>query len=48
MTVSPNLAGLPHLNVPIGFVDKLPVGMLMIADHFQENKLIQLGSIFDQ
>ena len=48
MTVSPNLAGLPHLNVPVGFMDKLPVGMLLIADHLQEIKLIQLGSIFDK
>ncbi len=46
MTVSPNVAGLPHLNVPVGFVDKLPVGMLMTADHLQESKLIQLGSVF--
>jgi len=47
MTVSPNLAGLPHLNVPVGFVGKLPVGMLLTADHLQESKLIQLGSVFD-
>ncbi|MFH0867907.1 MAG: amidase family protein [Candidatus Woesearchaeota archaeon] len=48
MTVSPNVAGLPHLNVPVGFEDKLPVGMLMTADHLQESKLIQLGSVFDK
>ena len=48
MTVSPNLAGLPHLNVPVGFMDKLPVGMLLIADHLQEIKLIRLGSVFDK
>jgi aspartyl-tRNA(Asn)/glutamyl-tRNA(Gln) amidotransferase subunit A len=47
MTVSPNVAGLPHLNVPIGFADKLPVGMLITADHLQESKLMQLGSVFD-
>ena len=47
MTVSPNLAGLPHLNVPVGFVDGLPVGMLIISDHLEESKLIQLGSVFD-
>jgi len=47
MTVSPNVAGLPHLNVPVGFEEKLPVGMLLIADHLQESKLIQLGSVFD-
>lgn len=47
MTVSPNVAGLPHLNVPSGYADKLPVGMLLIADHLQESKLMQLGSVFD-
>jgi len=47
MTVSPNVAGLPHLNVPSGFADKLPVGMLLIADHLQESKLIQLGNVFE-
>ncbi len=44
MTVSPNVAGLPHLNVPVGFEKNLPVGMLLIGDHLQEGKLIQLGS----
>ena len=48
MTVSPNLAGLPHLNVPVGFADKLPVGMMLTGDHLQEGKLVQLGSVFDQ
>ena len=47
MTVSPNVAGLPHLNVPVGFVGKSPVGMLITADHLEESKLIQLGSVFD-
>ena len=46
MTVSPNLAGLPHLNVPVGFEDKLPIGMLLTANHLEEGKLIQLGSVF--
>jgi len=48
MTVSPNVAGLPHLNVPVGFVDKLPVGMLIVANHLEESKLVQLGSVFDK
>ncbi len=46
MTVSPNLAGLPHLNIPVGFENNLPVGMMLTADHLQESKLIQLGSVF--
>jgi len=48
MTVSPNIAGLPHLNVPVGYADKLPVGMLMASDHLQESKLVQLGSVFEE
>lgn len=48
MTVSPNLAGLPHLNVPVGFAKNLPVGMMLTADHLQEGKLIQLGSAIEQ
>ena len=48
MTVSPNVAGLPHLNVPVGFEKNLPVGMLLIADHLQEGKLIQIGSAIEK
>ena len=48
MTVSPNIAGLPHLNVPVGFEKNLPVGMLLIADHLQEGKLIRLGSAIEK
>ena len=47
MTVAPNVAGLPHLNVPVGFEKNLPVGMLLTADHLQEGKLLQLGSLFE-
>lgn len=43
MTVGPNLAGLPHLNVPVGFEKGLPVGMMLTADHLEEKKIIQLG-----
>jgi aspartyl-tRNA(Asn)/glutamyl-tRNA(Gln) amidotransferase subunit A len=47
LTVSPNVAGLPHLNVPVGFEKDLPVGMLLTSDHLQESKLIQLGSALE-
>jgi len=48
MTVSPNLSGLPHLNVPVEMVNGLPVGMMLTADHLEESKLIQLGSVFGE
>ena len=48
MLVGPNLAGLPHLNVPVGFENKLPVGMLLTADHLEEGKLLKMGRLFDE
>ena len=33
-TVTANLAGIPGLSVPIGFIDGLPVGMQILSPHF--------------
>ena len=45
MTVGPNLAGLPHMTIPIGTNnDNMPIGLMMIADHLKEENLIQFGS----
>lgn len=48
MTVSPNLAGLPHLNIPVGDSKGMPVGALLIGDHLQEGKLLQAGNLFNK
>lgn len=45
MTVGPNIAGIPHASVPVGFKGNLPMGMMIMADHLQEGKLIQFGSL---
>ncbi len=42
LTVGPNLAGLPHINIPIGFEKKLPIGALFVANHFEENTLLNV------
>ena len=47
MLVAPNVAGLPHLSVPVGYEKNLPVGMLLVGDHLQEGKLLQLGSAIE-
>ncbi|WMV48974.1 hypothetical protein MTR67_042359 [Solanum verrucosum] len=52
MTVNVNLAGLPALVLPCGFVNSssvaLPVGVQMISAAFEEEKLLKVGHIFEQ
>lgn len=43
-TISANLAGIPGLSVPVGKDSNgLPIGMQLMASHFGEAKLLQLG-----
>lgn len=47
-TISTNLAGLPGLVLPCGFDDKnLPIGLQIIAPHFQEEKIFHLASAYE-
>ena len=47
-TVTANLAGIPGLSVPIGFIDNLPVGMQILGPQFSESRLFQVGHAFEQ
>lgn len=43
-TTSANLAGIPGINIPIGNnLDGLPIGMQLMANQFDEYKLLQLS-----
>jgi amidase len=44
----PATAGYPHLTVPMGFVQGLPVGMSFIGSAWSEKTLLQLGYAFEQ
>jgi len=44
LTVAPNLCGFPHISIPYGKAEGMPVGIQIISDHFKENKILQLGS----
>ena len=48
LVVGPSLAGVPALSIPAGFSDGLPVGMQLIAPHFQEERLFQVGHAYQQ
>ncbi len=43
-TIGANLAGLPGVSVPCGFVDGLPMGLQLIGPHFAEAKLLERGA----
>ena len=42
------VAGYPHLTVPMGFVQHLPVGLSFIGLPYSEAKLLGLGYAFEQ
>ena len=46
-TIAVNLAGLPALSHPVGKVGNLPIGLQIIAKPFQENKIFEIGKIFE-
>lgn len=47
-TIAVNLAGLPGMSIPCGFVDGLPVGMQLIGKSFDEKTLLHLGHQYQQ
>ncbi|MDB9751593.1 Asp-tRNA(Asn)/Glu-tRNA(Gln) amidotransferase subunit GatA [Gammaproteobacteria bacterium] len=47
-TVSANLAGLPAISIPVGFVNNLPVGMQLIGNYFEESRLLNIAHRFQQ
>jgi aspartyl-tRNA(Asn)/glutamyl-tRNA(Gln) amidotransferase subunit A len=42
-TVSVNIAGLPGLSMPAGKMGNLPVGLQIIGNHFEENKILAVA-----
>ena len=47
-TVTINMAGLPALSIPCGFIDHLPVGFQIIGPHLSEELLFQAGYAYQQ
>lgn len=42
-TIAVNLAGLPALSIPAGFVNGMPIGMQLIGNLFAESRLLNLA-----
>jgi len=47
-TIAVNLAGLPAMSIPAGFVDGLPVGLQLIGDYFTEPRLLNIAHRYQQ
>ncbi len=47
-TVSVNLAGIPALSMPAGAVEKLPVGLQIIGNHFEENIILAVAGAMEK
>ncbi|MBX3020528.1 MAG: Asp-tRNA(Asn)/Glu-tRNA(Gln) amidotransferase subunit GatA [Bdellovibrionales bacterium] len=48
-TTSANLVGIPGMSVPAGFSkDGLPIGVQLLASHFQEQHLFNAGSVIEE
>ena len=43
-----NLAGLPALTIPCGFVDGLPIGLQIVGPAFSENRILAFGREFQR
>jgi aspartyl-tRNA(Asn)/glutamyl-tRNA(Gln) amidotransferase subunit A len=48
LLVGANVAGLPHITIPTGEVEGMPIGTMIIGDHFEEKKIIQIGSALEK
>ena len=47
-TIAINLAGLPAMSIPAGFVDGKPVGLHIIGNYFSEARLLNIAHQYQQ
>ena len=47
-TISANLAGIPAMSFPAGFIDGLPVGMQLLGGYFDEGAMLKVAHQFQQ
>ena len=47
-TISANLAGIPGLSIPAGFVKQRPVGLQLIGNYFKEGHLLNIAHQYQQ
>lgn len=48
LTIPVNMAGLPAMSLPVGYKGKLPIGMQIIGNYFQEEVIYKLASFIEK
>ncbi len=47
-TIPANLAGLPSISVPMGFVENLPIGLQIMGKRFDDSKILQIARAYEK
>ena len=47
-TISANLAGVPAMSLPAGFVDDMPIGVQLIGNYFSEATILNIAHKYPQ
>ena len=47
-TIAANLAGIPAMSLPCGFVDGLPIGMQLMGNYFDEGRMLNVAHQYQQ
>lgn len=48
LTIPVNLAGLPGMSLPCGFSEGMPIGLQLIGNYFEEEKMYQVADAFEK
>tara|TARA_Y100000310_G_C20702929_1_gene831732 strand:- start:10669 stop:11994 length:1326 start_codon:yes stop_codon:yes gene_type:complete len=48
LTIPSNLAGNCAISIPVGKIQEIPIGMQIICDRFQEQKMLQIARAFER
>jgi aspartyl-tRNA(Asn)/glutamyl-tRNA(Gln) amidotransferase subunit A len=48
LTIPPNISGMPHLSMPCGYAQGMPVGMQFVANHWQEGLLFDIAQRWEE